>query len=130
MAHDEKDLASAAKNISGQANTPMPRPAHALTYAQVIQELSSDAINGLSNTVAQQRLEELGKNVLCESEAVSPLNIIIAQIANAMSLVCSRFFFIQLSVNYRSLTFDRCLSWLWRLVLAFGPGSKEPSLLS
>lgn len=89
MAHGEKDRASAEKNVSGQANTPMFRPAHALTYAEVIQELSSDAINGLSSTVAQQRLEELGKNVLCESEAVSPLNIVIAQIANAMALVCS-----------------------------------------
>ncbi|KAI0104857.1 hypothetical protein GGR51DRAFT_549367 [Nemania sp. FL0031] len=84
MAADENGLASAE---SGQANTPMSRPAHALTYAQVIQELSSDAINGLSSSVAEQRLEELGRNVLGESEGVSPFKIVVAQIANAMTLL-------------------------------------------
>ncbi|KAI0550811.1 potassium/sodium efflux P-type ATPase [Xylaria curta] len=87
MADREKALASAGDNISGQANTPMSRPAHALSYAQVIHELGTNAINGLSSGVAQQRLEELGKNVLGESEGVSLLKIIIAQIANAMTLV-------------------------------------------
>ncbi|GAW25574.1 putative potassium sodium efflux P-type fungal-type [Rosellinia necatrix] len=87
MADDEKRLASTGEHVSGQANTPISRPAHALTYAQVIQELSSDATNGLSSNAAQRRLEELGQNVLGESEGVSPLRIIIAQIANAMTLV-------------------------------------------
>ncbi|KAI0533467.1 hypothetical protein GGR58DRAFT_516914 [Xylaria digitata] len=86
MADDEKGLASAERNVSGQANTPISRPAHALTCAQVIQELGSDPINGLSSDAAKQRLEELGENVLSESEGVSPLKIIIAQIANAMTL--------------------------------------------
>ncbi|KAI0201931.1 potassium/sodium efflux P-type ATPase [Astrocystis sublimbata] len=87
MAADEKELASAGEHISGQANKPMSYPAHALTYEQVIQELDSDPINGLSSDAAKQRLEELGQNILGESEGVSPLKIIIAQIANAMTLV-------------------------------------------
>ncbi|KAI0416801.1 potassium/sodium efflux P-type ATPase [Xylaria grammica] len=87
MADDEKGLASAEGHVSGQANTPISRPAHALTWAQVIQELGGDPNNGLSTATAKQRLEELGKNALGESEGVSPLKIIIAQIANAMTLV-------------------------------------------
>ncbi|KAI1367583.1 potassium/sodium efflux P-type ATPase [Xylaria arbuscula] len=87
MADDEKGLASAGEHVSGQANKPMSHPAHALTYEQVIRELESDPINGLSSDAAKQRLEELGKNVLGESEGVSPLKIIVAQIANAMTLV-------------------------------------------
>lgn len=74
-------MASAGEHVSGQANTSMSRPAHALGYTQVIQELGGDAANGLSTGVAQQRLNELGMNVLGESEGVSPLKIVIAQIA-------------------------------------------------
>lgn len=87
MADNEKGVASAREHVSGQANTHMSRPAHALSYTQVIQELGGDAANGLSTGVAQQRLNELGMNVLGESEGVSPLKIVIAQIANAMTLV-------------------------------------------
>ncbi|KAI1130152.1 potassium/sodium efflux P-type ATPase [Nemania abortiva] len=87
MAADGKGRTSVGKDASGQVNTHMSRPAHALTYEQVIEELGGDAINGLSSSVAEQRLEELGRNVLGESEGVSPFKIIIAQIANAMTLV-------------------------------------------
>lgn len=89
MADNDKGLTSAKKNTSSQANMSMSRPAHALAYAQVIQELNSNADNGLSSSVAQQRLEEFGRNVLGEAQGVSPFKIIIAQIANAMTLVCS-----------------------------------------
>ncbi|KAI1154305.1 potassium/sodium efflux P-type ATPase [Nemania diffusa] len=87
MADNDKGLTSAKKNTSSQANMSMSRPAHALAYAQVIQELNSNADNGLSSSVAQQRLEEFGRNVLGEAQGVSPFKIIIAQIANAMTLV-------------------------------------------
>ncbi|KAI0514368.1 potassium/sodium efflux P-type ATPase [Xylaria bambusicola] len=87
MSDDQKALASAGEHVSGQSNKPMSRPAHALSYEQVIHELDSDPINGLSSEAAKQRLEELGQNALGDSEGVSPLKIIIAQIANAMTLV-------------------------------------------
>lgn len=75
-------------DVSGQANKPMSRPAHALTCEQLIHELDSNALNGLSNNVAKQRLEELGRNELGDSEGVHPWKIIVAQIANAMTMVC------------------------------------------
>ncbi|KAK5630852.1 hypothetical protein RRF57_006567 [Xylaria bambusicola] len=87
MSEDKEALASAGKHVSGQSNKPMSRPAHALSYEQVIHELGSDPINGLSSDAAKQRLEELGQNALGDSEGVSPLKIIVAQIANAMTLV-------------------------------------------
>ncbi|KAI1485135.1 hypothetical protein F5X96DRAFT_683050 [Biscogniauxia mediterranea] len=74
-------------HVSGQGNKPMSRPAHALSYDQVIVELGSDILNGLSTGVAKQRVEEYGINDLGDSEGVSPLKIVIAQIANAMTLV-------------------------------------------
>jgi P-type Na+/K+ transporter len=77
----------AEPHVSGQANKPMSRPAHALTYEQVVQELGSDALNGLSSEDAKQRLGVYGANDLGESKGVSPLRIVIAQIANAMTLV-------------------------------------------
>ncbi|KAI0598410.1 hypothetical protein F4775DRAFT_555419 [Biscogniauxia sp. FL1348] len=73
--------------VSGQGNKPMSRPAHALSYDQVIEELGSDILNGLSTGVAKQRVEEYGINDLGNSEGVSPLKIVVAQIANAMTLV-------------------------------------------
>ncbi|KAI0017917.1 potassium/sodium efflux P-type ATPase [Xylariomycetidae sp. FL0641] len=87
MASKKKNRDPLEGHVSGQANKPMSRPAHALSYDQVIQELGSDAINGLSEDVAKQRVEEYGKNELGEAEGVSPLKIIIAQVANAMTLV-------------------------------------------
>ncbi|RYP06729.1 hypothetical protein DL764_002981 [Monosporascus ibericus] len=70
-----------------QSNRPLSRPAHALTTDQVIGELEADALDGLTSSVAEQRLQEYGKNDIGDSEGVSPLKIIVAQIANAMTLV-------------------------------------------
>ncbi|KAI1816715.1 potassium/sodium efflux P-type ATPase [Poronia punctata] len=84
---EENALAAAKSRVSGQANVPTSRPPHALSSAQVIQELESHDINGLSSEVARQRLEELGRNEIGDSEGVSVLKIVIAQIANAMTLV-------------------------------------------
>lgn len=74
-------------HVSGQSNKPLSRPAHALTYREVAEELNADPLNGLSLDEAKRRLEEFGKNDLGEAEGVQPLKIVIAQIANAMTLV-------------------------------------------
>jgi len=74
-------------HISGQSNSSLSRPAHALTYQHVAQELSADTVDGLSATEAKARLEKYGPNDLGEAEGVQPLRIIIAQIANAMTMV-------------------------------------------
>ena len=74
-------------HVSGQSNRPMSKPAHALAYAQVIEELRADALNGLTAAEAGSRYEEYGKNELGDSEGVEPIKIVIAQIANAMTMV-------------------------------------------
>ncbi|KAI1343424.1 potassium/sodium efflux P-type ATPase [Xylariaceae sp. FL0016] len=87
MGGKQKSGDTAQAHVSGQANKPLSRLPHALTYEQVIAELETDSLNGLSGTVAKQRLEEFGTNELGESEGVQPWKILIAQIANAMTLV-------------------------------------------
>ena len=74
-------------HVSGQSNKPLTAPAHALTFKQVEQELKSDALSGLSAEEAASRLLEFGNNDLGEAEGVQPLRIIVAQIANAMTMV-------------------------------------------
>ncbi|CAN8100559.1 unnamed protein product [Discula destructiva] len=74
-------------HVSGQSNNPISRPAHALPYNQVAEELTSDYDDGLSVDDAQRRLDEYGRNVLGDSEGASPLKIMVAQVSNAMTLV-------------------------------------------
>ncbi|KAH8760576.1 potassium/sodium efflux P-type ATPase [Diaporthe sp. PMI_573] len=74
-------------HVSGQSNRPMTQPAHCLTLAEVVDELRADPSNGLSNDEAHRRLAEYGKNDLGEAQKVSPLRILISQVANAMTLV-------------------------------------------
>ncbi|KAI1483279.1 potassium/sodium eff [Daldinia eschscholtzii] len=83
----EKDGDFSGGPVSGQSNKPLSRPAHALTCEQLILELGSDSVHGLSSNVAKQRLDELGRNELGDSEGVSAWKIIVAQIANAMTMV-------------------------------------------
>lgn len=74
-------------HISGQANSPMSAPAHALTFEQVAQELNGNINDGLTESEAKQRLETYGRNEFGEQEGVQPLKIFIGQIANALTLV-------------------------------------------
>ncbi|KAK3376083.1 hypothetical protein B0T24DRAFT_699154 [Lasiosphaeria ovina] len=64
-------------------------PAHALTQQQVAAETGDDVLTGLSRGEAQRRLggSEYGRNELDDAEGVQPLKIVVAQIANAMTLV-------------------------------------------
>ncbi|RYP73923.1 hypothetical protein DL771_003365 [Monosporascus sp. 5C6A] len=83
----KKEVNLFGSHVSGQSTWPLSRPAHALTTDQVIEELEADALNGLTISVAEQRLQDYGKNDIGGTECVSPLKIIVAQIANAMALV-------------------------------------------
>lgn len=65
----------------------MSQPAHALSFDQVAEELKADVMNGLNETEASQRLETFGNNDLGDAEGIQPLKIILAQVANAMTLV-------------------------------------------
>lgn len=74
-------------HVSGQANKPLSRPAHALAYISVIEEIQADAENGLSSVEAKSRLEEYGPNEFGDTGGVQPAKILLRQVANAMTLV-------------------------------------------
>ena len=74
-------------HVSGQSNKPLSRPAHALTHSELATELAADTLAGLSPAEAKRRLEEFGSNELGEAEGVQPIKIVIAQVANAMTMV-------------------------------------------
>ncbi|KAK6208636.1 potassium sodium efflux p-type fungal-type ATPase [Colletotrichum tabaci] len=77
----------AETHVSGQSNKPLSQPAHALTFQQLAEELRADTNHGLSAADAKARLEEYGHNDLGEAEGVQPFKIIVAQVANAMTMV-------------------------------------------
>lgn len=77
----------AETHVSGQSNKPLSRPAHALSQQQVAEELGANILDGLTAAEAAQRLATFGKNDLGDAKGVQPLQIVIAQIANAMTMV-------------------------------------------
>ncbi|CAG7560043.1 unnamed protein product [Fusarium equiseti] len=83
----QKPTEEAAPHVSGQSNTPMSAPAHALTYEQVAKELNANLEDGLTDQEAKSRLETAGRNEFGEQEGVQPIKILIGQIANALTLV-------------------------------------------
>ncbi|PSN58728.1 potassium/sodium eff [Corynespora cassiicola Philippines] len=74
-------------HVSGQSNRPMTLPAHSLALSQVVDELSTGTWSGLDDAEAKRRLEDYGPNDLGETEGVSVFKILIAQVANAMTMV-------------------------------------------
>lgn len=72
---------------SGQSNTPISAPPHALSHEQVCEELSANTQDGLSVDEARKRLEEYGRNELDDGPGVQPAKILVRQVANAMMLV-------------------------------------------
>lgn len=74
-------------HVSGQSNKPMTKPAHALKWQEVAEELKADAEDGLKSPEAKTRLEEYGRNELGDTGGVNPGKILVRQVANAMTLV-------------------------------------------
>ncbi|KAG7141282.1 Sodium transport ATPase 5 like protein [Verticillium longisporum] len=74
-------------HVSGQANEPMTAPAHALSAAQVVEELQTDPAAGLTIEEASLRLSKYGVNDFEKEKGVRPLQIFIAQIVNSMVMV-------------------------------------------
>ncbi|KAG4032138.1 hypothetical protein MFRU_007g00520 [Monilinia fructicola] len=77
----------AVEHVSGQSNKPLSKPAHALDYETVAQELEANLQDGLTDAEAKARLELYGKNELDDGPGVQPVKILIHQVANAMILV-------------------------------------------
>ena len=65
----------------------LSHPPHYLTFEDVIDQLGSNADNGLTTSEVKERLEKYGENMLEGGESVSFAKIFIRQIANAMMLV-------------------------------------------
>ncbi|KAH8798603.1 E1-E2 ATPase-domain-containing protein [Xylogone sp. PMI_703] len=87
MGNQEKRASNAEPHISGQANQPLPLPAHALSCSRIIEEIKGNPQYGLTSEEAQTQLLEHGNNELDNGPGVQPLKILIRQIANAMILV-------------------------------------------
>lgn len=83
----KKKSASLEGHVSGQSNKPMSLPAHSLTLGQIVSELQTGTWSGLDDAEAKRRLGSYGPNELGEVEGVSAIKILIAQVANAMTLV-------------------------------------------
>ncbi|KAI0112986.1 potassium/sodium eff [Daldinia grandis] len=88
---EERNSSFSQDHIPSPTNKSLSRPAHTLTCGQLIIELGADGANGLSSNIAEQRLDELGRNEfgneLSKSKGVPVWEIIIAQIVNAMTMV-------------------------------------------
>lgn len=65
----------------------LSQPPHCLSYTAVLEQLSTDADDGLANAEARSRLDTYGLNRLDEGEGISIGKILLQQIANAMMLV-------------------------------------------
>jgi magnesium-transporting ATPase (P-type) len=86
---NEQRTDSSKEALGAQGNGTLSQPAHALTFAQVRDELQTDTALGLSADEASARLLKYGSNSFEEEKGVQPLQILIAQVANAMTLVRS-----------------------------------------
>ena len=101
-------------HVSGQANRPLSRPAHALPWIQVVEETKGNPKDGLADAEAERRLEEYGHNELGDASGPDPFKIFIGQVANAMTLVRahSPFTLFEEERTYQSLS-RRFLLWQW-----------------
>lgn len=81
---EDKDV---EPHVSGQANSPLSRPPHALTTQATAEEIGANTQDGLSVTEASSRLSQYGRNELDDGPGVQPVKILIRQVANAMMLV-------------------------------------------
>ncbi|KAL2818686.1 hypothetical protein BJX63DRAFT_429186 [Aspergillus granulosus] len=83
----EKTNGETLNSVAGCGNRPLTRPAHALTWEDVAQELGANPQQGLSSSEAQGRFNQYGPNDIGNASSTEPLQILIKQIANAMTLI-------------------------------------------
>ncbi|KAK6596470.1 potassium/sodium efflux P-type ATPase [Botrytis cinerea] len=74
-------------HVSGQANEQLSDLPHSLTIEQLLDEIGANLESGLTASEAKARLEKYGENELDDGPGVSPVKILIRQVANAMTLV-------------------------------------------
>lgn len=76
-----------APHVSGQANEKLSALPHELSAEQAAQEIGANLEDGLTTSEAESRLQKYGRNELDDGPGVSPVKILIRQVANAMTLV-------------------------------------------
>lgn len=81
-----------AATPENQRATPLARPAHTLSFQDVIEGFGSNENSGLTPPEAQNRLDTYGTNDLGEAPSAQPADILLRQIMNALTLV--RTFFV------------------------------------
>ena len=88
MGMSNKEVQEAMKaHQSGQSNEPISKPAHSLSFEDVLKELGGSGLAGLSDSDAEKRLADYGTNELDNGPGVNPAKILVRQIATAMMLV-------------------------------------------
>ena len=90
MAGKEKqhDAEGQHVHISGQANEILSEGLpHSLTIDQAAQAIGANLSDGLTSSEAESRLQKYGRNELDDGPGVSPVKILVRQVANAMTLV-------------------------------------------
>ena len=87
MAVSKGKSEDAIAHVSGQANEPLSGLPHTLTIEQTSTQIGANLEDGLTAAEAKERLEKYGKNELDDGPGVSPVKILIRQVANAMTLV-------------------------------------------
>lgn len=66
----------------------MSQPAHCISAGDVLDQLQSDAQNGLSDSEVSKRQETHGANALEGSGGAGPIRILMNQVLNALTMVC------------------------------------------
>jgi Na+-exporting ATPase len=87
MPREGKKQEQGTAHVSGQANVSLMGLPHTLSIDQIASEIGANLIDGLSAAEAQARLDTYGPNELDDDPGVSPVKILIRQLANAMTLV-------------------------------------------
>jgi Na+-exporting ATPase len=79
----KNDQSTLEGHVSGQSNKPLTKPAHALPFSAVVEELGCDTEDGLSTTKAEELHQQWGNNDLGEGGGVQPGKILLRQVAYA-----------------------------------------------
>ena len=87
---NEKQLTQTDTGSTANSQS-LPFKPHTTASSKVVEALSSDPKNGLTDSDAKQRLEVYGLNRLKPPKRPSVLKIIARQFGNAMSLVLSEY---------------------------------------
>jgi P-type Na+/K+ transporter len=77
----QKPQEALATHVSGQSNKPMSKPAHSLSFDDVLRELGGSGLDGLSESEAAKRGEEYGKNELDNGPGVNPTMMLVGTLS-------------------------------------------------